>query len=86
MQVSLSPIIRSQILGVFTLILISQANVNEASHTSLTTAGSVPSLNLNKTMCTIGILKGLIKTVSTDMSLYEDRYLGRGVDAGSCKW
>jgi hypothetical protein len=43
-------------------------------------------LNLNKTMCTIGILKGLIKTVSTDMSLYEDRYLGRGVDAGSCKW
>jgi hypothetical protein len=30
--------------------------ISEASRTLLTTPGSVPSLNLNKTMCTIGIL------------------------------
>ena len=29
----------------------------QASHTSFTTDGSVSSLNLNKTMCTTGILK-----------------------------
>jgi hypothetical protein len=64
MQVFLSPIMRLQILWVMMLVFgHERLYISEASRTSLTTAGSVPSLNLNKTMCTIGILKIQLKRI-----------------------